>query len=505
MNFVDYVMYNFLNMRTPDLVEKMRTQEYATKIANQKYMFVDLKAKTLTETFAKYIFEIYKVVGPLINSLREEFVIKDGKQFSYYLIEVSFTNEVKELYATLNKDYMLSKIDTGVNPNTVFNEVKSNFVKFKKYVSGENAKETNLIFNILKDFSAIARFDFFLFLRAFCTSFVDGAYNSNPTFKPTSNVQVVDDLIKLDEAIQNIMVKKELVTALNTFCKYSGIPEIPEKNMKALLTRIKYLQTPGVLSNIIIFFLRDFTYKPHSSYSNVNIFVNYITDFTKNLKNDMDSIISNIKSNKISTIRNNIFSGIEILKLSNVNEDKNEQLQKFDCEYFTCVEPLQYIKTFVIEMFDMDHKDALNDMFVGLEFVSKERNSQGLDAFYTLSDSKEEIQMFDTMLSPETEACKKLMGWILTKNKANANRDLIDGLVKKIDEEGNKIVLSVYNALIDITTLLKGIVDDCATGSKVEISNPNKCATLQKFSVEKGRSILSIFEEFISLLKNFVR
>ena len=492
-------------MRTPDLVEKMRIQEYANKISNQKYAFVDLKSKSLTEAFAKYLFEIYKVVGPLINSLREEFIIKDGKHFSYYLIEVSFTDEIKELYATLNKDYMVSKIDSGINPNTVFNEVKNNFVKFKKYVSGENAKEINLTFNILKDFSAIARFDFFLFLRAFCPNFVDGAYNSNPTFKPTSNLQVVDDLIKLDEAIQNIMIKKELVTALNTFCKYSGIPEIPEKNMKALLTRIKYLQTPGVLSNIIIYFLRDFTYKPHSSHSNINIFVNYISDFTKNLKTDMDSIITNIKNNKISSIRNSIFSGIEILKLSNVTEDKNEQLKKFDCEYFTCVEPLQYIKTFVVEIFDMDHKDALNDMFVGLEFTSKDKNSQGLDAFYTLSDATEEIRMFDAVLNPDTDLCKKLMGWILTKNKANANRDLVDGVVKKIDEDGNKIVLNVYNSMIDITTLLKGVVDDCATGNKTIISNPNKCSTLQKFSVEKGRSILASFEEFISLLKNFVR
>ena len=57
----------------------------------------------------------------------------------------------------------------------------------------------------------------------------------------------------------------------------------------------------------------------------------------------MESIVKDIKSSKIASIRNKTFSGIEILKLTNVNEDKNSQLEEYDCEIFTCVEPLQYV------------------------------------------------------------------------------------------------------------------------------------------------------------------
>ncbi|MCZ9891763.1 DUF5312 family protein [Brachyspira hyodysenteriae] len=154
------------------------------------------------------------------------------------------------------------------------------------------------------------------------------------------------------------------------------------------------------MHDIIVYLLKDFTYKCSVNPSNVNIFVNYITDFTNNLKKDMDSIVADIKSSKIAGMRNKIFNGIEILKMSNVNEERNEQLEKFDCPIFTCVEPLQYIKTFIIEMFDINYKDPLNDMFLGAEFTSKDRNSQGLDAFYILNDVREVIQRFDTMLSP---------------------------------------------------------------------------------------------------------
>ena len=153
----------------------------------------------------------------------------------------------------------------------------------------------------------------------------------------------------------------------------------------------------------------------------------------------------------------------------------------------------------------MEYKAPLNDMFLGCEFVHKERSSQGLDAFYTLNDSKEEIQMFDSTLSPESDNFKRLKTWIVSKNKASANRDLIENMVKKIDGEGNKIVLNVYNSVLDLTTILKNIIEDCVNGTKREISNSSKVSNLEKFNVTVARAMLEDFENFISLMKNFVR
>ena len=143
MNLFDYIRYNLFNIRTPELVDKMRIHEYAKKVSAQKYKFVDIKTKNVTSNCAKFIFEIYKIIAHLLPALKDEFIIKDGKQFSYYLIEVSFNNEMKEIYATLNKEYMLEKIKAGESPNNVFEKIKENFFKFKNYLGGENGKEIN--------------------------------------------------------------------------------------------------------------------------------------------------------------------------------------------------------------------------------------------------------------------------------------------------------------------------------------------------------------------------
>ena len=78
-------------------------------------------------------------------------------------------------------------------------------------------------------------------------------------------------------------------------------------------------------------------------------------------------------------------------------------------------------------------------------------------------------------------------------------------MVNKIDAEGNKIVLSVYNSVIDLTTIVKNVVEDCASGSKTEISNASKVQNLQKFNLNIARDMLDTFDNFIALMKNFIR
>lgn len=505
ISFFDYIKYNLFNMRTPELVEKMRIKEYADRISKQKYHFVDFKTHGISSECAKFIFEMYKIIGPLINPIKEEFIAKDGKQFSYYLIESTFSDSQKTLFNTLNKEYITERIKITSNPNAVFNEVKNNFVKFKQSLSGEKAREINVMFNLLKDFSTLFNFDFFLFLKVFAPSLIDGVYNANPQFKSSKNISAVDDLIKLDYGVASIAIKKELLFAITKFQEYSAMTPISDKNIKAFFSRVKYLQTPELLHDVIVYLLKDFTYKCTVTTSNFNIFIGYISEVTQNLKKDMDSIISELKISKISILRKKMFTGTEIIKLANVNEERNEQLEKYGCPIFTCVEPIQYTKTFVMEIFDRLYKEPLNELFLAAEFVDKGRSSKGLDAFYIINDIIEDIQKFDMELTPESENSKRLKGWLTSQNKVNANRDLIEAMVKQIDENGKVIILDMYNAIIDLTTIVKNIIEDCKTGSKTEVLNTNKIQHLQNFNMSLAASMQKNFDNFISLMKNFIR
>ena len=81
----------------------------------------------------------------------------------------------------------------------------------------------------------------------------------------------------------------------------------------------------------------------------------------------------------------------------------------------------------------------------------------------------------------------------------------INGVGYRAAKQGNKIVLNVYNSVLDLTTILKNVIEDCANGTKIEISNGIKASNLEKFNVGIAREMLNDFENFIALMKNFVR
>lgn len=507
-SFLDYLKYNIFNIRTPELVEKARMKEYADKINRQKYVFLDLKNKTFTPELANYVFGIYKVIGPILQSMKEEFIIRDGKKFANYLIVSEFDDAQIELLNSFEEEYILDQIKKTNNINAVFNKVKNNLVELKNSIlesDSDKFKDLNTTFNLLKDFASLSSFDFYLFLKTFCPTLPENTYEVKPTFRAVANLQLVDDLIKLDEALQNIIIKKDFKMGINRFCEYCGKQEISDKNINILVNNIKYLKTPDLLSDIIIFLLKDFKYQCKVSVSNVNIVVAYVTDITNTLKNTFDSLVNSIKNSKISSLRNKVFQGREILRLVNISDDKNEALIKYDILAFDCIEPIQDIKTFAIEIFEREYREPLNELFLNAEFESKGRSSEALDAFYVLNDVREKIIKFDNKLGADTDTSRKFRLYMASKQKAAANRGILETIVKQINDEGKEIIIDAYNAVLDISTIVKNIVDDCRNNTKNEILNKGKIQSLMQFNLELGDKLQQDFESFIALIKYYIR
>jgi hypothetical protein len=334
---------------------------------------------------------------------------------------------------------------------------------------------------------------------------IEGFSEKDPVFRSIKSIQAVDDLIKLDCAVQAISIRKELITTIEKYCEFKDISSLPEKKIKLLLSKIRYLQSSNILTDTIVLLLNDFSYRPSVSLSESNIFLKYMTDITQTFKDDIDSIAASIKSQKINSVQDKIFANIEISKLVNFNEELNELLEKSDCLTFCFIDALQYIKTFKVAIFDKLYKGPINELLLALEFKDKDRSAQAFDAFYYISGSYDNILKLDEKLEANTENGKKLRGWLASKNKAAANRDFIESLVKKFNEEGMAIVIDVYNSIIDLTTIIKNIEEDAKTGSKNEILNAGKIKTLHSYNIELGEKLQADFDILILLLKNFIR
>lgn len=505
VSLFDYIKFNLLQIKTPELMLKMQLKKLADKISQNKIKFINFKYSAISVDCANFIYEIYKIVSPWAVFFKEDFSVKNTDLIAGYIIESNFTKEQKEICASFTKEEILKAVKDTRNPSEAFTVVKENFKKFQKSVTTEQIAEMNSAFNALKNLSQIYTFDFYLFLKFFDPMMSEANLNAPHKFKQTTSLQAVDDLIKFDSAVFAIPVKQDFISYMNVYLEYHGIAPTSEKKIKAFLAKIKYLQTTEIISDVIKYMLRDFNYRTITNITNDNIYTNYLSDMTNSLKNNIENVISDIKSERIGRFKNKIFTGIEMVKLPNLNDDYNTNLEKFECKTFEYIEPLQYTETFIKEIYSQNVRNILNDLCVIAEFSDKTHQKQYLDAFYNVKSIHERIMELDENFSNIASDGKRLRSWIISKPRAQQNKALIETMINKTDSAAKAIIIDAFNSFLDISTIAKGILDDCRNATKKEIINGVKIVRDGSIDLRVIESAIPQIEGFLALLKNFIR
>ncbi len=505
MSLIDFIKFNIFKVRSPELVSKMKFKELINKINSNKYQFINPKTEMLSADLASFVYDIYKVIYPIQNLLKNDFDNKDSSFLISSIVECYFTKEQKQSLNTLTGDYIREQVSSGENINQVFTKVKANFKSLQGSVSDSQIKLINNAYNSLKNFSEIARFDFFVFLRNFDNNIVEGDFSRPPKFRATRSVQIIDDLSKLDSAVSSIAITAEVVEAVEVYQKSRDMSVISTKNIKALLVKIKFLQKTELLSNIIKYMLKDLLYKTILHSQKTNIYIKYISSLTETLKHDMETIIKDIKNSKISAIRERVFKGISIINFSGLNDEYNNLLEKFDMPIIDAIEPLQYVQTFIIEIYERDLQNEINNICVSSEFINKKDQKAQMDAYYHLNIVRETILKLDAKYNSNTSEGKRLRLMLASKNKAVSNQTHIEMAVKKINEECNEIIIATFNSIVDLATILKNIIDDVNNHTKKMINNSKKLVHDNEINFEIIEAKLPSIDNFIMLLKYFVR
>ncbi len=501
----DYIKFNILNMRSPELIQKMKLKDLSDKINTNKYKFINVKLNALSVDCASFVYDLYKPLYNILTRLKEDLNAKDQSALIKFITESTFSEEQKELVSAFEKEAISARIKGGEQITKVFADLKNRFKKLQKSVSQEQAKSVNNIYNALKSLSELADFDFYMFLKFFAPNLQEGNFSKAPIFKPSSSVQAVDDLIKLDSGINSIIVSEALIKALKTYQEYKEIPPMQDKMLKSVLIKIKHLQKTDLLSDVVKYMLKDFLYKTIINATNTNIYIVYIASITEALKSNMEGTVKDIKNDKIAEVRNKMFNGISIIPLENLSDEFNSSLEKFELPVIEAIEPLEYLQTFVVEIYTKSIRKEENEICVSAEFTNKQKQQANMDAYYYLNSAFEKIQKLDELYSPATSDGKKLRLWLASKSKAMSNMAMIEQTIKHINDEAAMIIVGSFNAIVDMSTVLKNILDDVKTGSSKTVSNGGNLTQIGTINFDKIEETLPQIDNFINLMKYFIR
>lgn len=502
---IDTFRFHVLNARDKELEERMKLKAMRDRIKKHGHGFIDFKMNAISEKFAIYIFGIYRYADQFMKAIRNDFLEKGGTVYAKQIIESMLTQEQHEMLASFSYESIMNAITKGGDVNAVFDGVKQRFKTFQSIIDRDKTEAINGTFNTLKLLAEVSKFDMYMFLKTFDTTLPESDYNYKPVFTSKDNRYLVDDLVKLDCAVNSVTSTKDLPRIIHEFESYRGLAPMGEKNVKQLCAVIDSLRDTKSLTDMIAYLSGDLAYQPTAATSNENIVSTYINELAKEIKATADRIITALKSDRINKVLSKAFSGVELAKLANYSEEKNTLLASYQCLTFRYVEPMIYLKTFIIERYEQYIKDAVNQILLEAEFVRKERQSLLSDAFYALNGTREAILAVDSALSDNGDEGKRLKTLLLGMKKSKTNQEVINALIGKVDAHVNDVVKKSVRHIMSITEVMTAVSRDIKGSTKKEIFNPTKFVSAGSKIAERLDKTIADAGLFLSLMNHFIK
>lgn len=498
-DLIDDIKYKIFKNRDPELEARIARKDLRERLKNHKYKFIDFENNMITPEFAKYMYKIYIPVDPLLKMLKTDFVDMGGRSFATALIHARITEDQLKMLDEFSKETIQNKIMKSGNANAVFEQTKEKFNQFQKIFTPELSKAINKSYNTLKTFAELTKFDFFMFLKTFDESLPEANPSYKPLFKPKDSKFLIDDLIKVDCALASTDVGKELLDAIIVYKTVKDAKHLDEKKLKNVLLAFKYLKNAEILSDMIKYLSEDMSYQPVVEPYTENITKAFINNIAQQLKSDMDSIVKAMKNNKIEKAKKQLFKDIKMLPMNNYSKEKNTTMAAGGYPTFQYPEIMEALKTFIIEIYEREKKDIINQIIISAEYAAKEKETTLADGFFMLNKVRQKIIEFDKNLDEESEEGKRLRAMLVSKKN---NKDLVNNLVLRADEKAEAILKEAIEGMDKLSKQGKEIIEDCDNNTKNAIFNAKSFQGTK--NLQMFREIVKDVGLFLSLAKNYI-
>jgi hypothetical protein len=467
---IGFFKVKLLGMSDPAYEKYMLLKEINNQIKSMPIVIYNPRTEKVTKKFGKLLFELYRYVFPLSNLINMRESKEILKQIKDYFVTSHFSDKQKQLYMSLKGDGIKELIfQNGLKASTKM--INENYKKLQKSLDKDAVNLINMNYSIMYSIDELLHFDLYPLLKKFSPKLPEGTIEKPPAFRDVEGKWVVEDFKNLCYVLYSINVNVDFTEAFRIYGKMKGTTIISDDDVKAFQKLLRDFITNDYLSLLIRVIDENPFFRPVYNFTMHNIVQEFFTNLSTEIRNVRENMINKLKNEKVNAILKKLFGTADISTLSNYTKDKSEVLYKKGVRSFDYVEPLNYLKMFIKEIYNSYIMDTANKFLIESNFADKKFNQKFSVSFLDANDLMKEIQSFDI----EYLGSEKVWGRIksLLPNVMREQKLLVV-VNKEVDEINNGASMIITKALNSFESLLycfKTIVGEYKKSSQDIITN----------------------------------
>jgi hypothetical protein len=486
----------------PDRERKTLLKEIKLTLKRSRDKLYQANGDLVDVGLAKALHEIYVVVGP-VNNLMQNAVASNALKGIF--IEHFLSEPQKALQIQLTED-AIHAASASIPPEQLTTMFKDMLNEFSGALEADIQRKIDTLYNLFLVFVDFISFNYYFMLRKFDSGLPEGDFSYKPRFEALNGEYVLEDLKDFLTAAGPINPAADWESLFDVLKTYKGMDVVSRANWKKMMTSFGALKNSGQLLFLTQVLADDPFYKVRAVAVSERVVEPYLSQLRTQVESTLQKITQDKRNDKLSSLVQQIFNTTVISRTKGYTEKSNIAYQKKRMVGFTLVEPVNYLKAFMLDCFKRDIRELVNLLLVKGQWVSNAIAQPLSDSFHHLMELSDQLTAFDDALAEDTEKGKKL-GVLLAKSDKDPNSAAaIKQQLKEVNAGARAFILEGANHLIVVGKHLKMAIDDYAKAKPELLLNWKQIeGSTQKILREWMPTTYKQIYNFVQLMQFFVK
>lgn len=441
------------------------------KLKKLKFEVYNYKKEKVTSKFGNLLFEIYRHTYPYKSFLDIYHKNKVRESLKLFFIENNLSAQQKELLTFFTEENIAKLLETK-SPDDTDKILNDRFVKYQKTFSKETIGQINAQYNALLSFADLVNYDLYPFVRKFAPNMSEIPASENLNFRDVSAHLVLDDLKSLADYLYSLDFTINYKDVLSLYNEYKGFEQPTDKALNRFLAFLQKFVQDNYLVYMIKLIERNPAYLPSSKYRHTeNVVSSYFQIVSGEIRKTREKLTENIRKNKMDSVLIKLFGTADINVLKNYNHSFNSQLAKNEVNEFRFIEPLNYVKFFIMEKYNHYIREMTNTIVVEGQFVTNTGAQEMSTYYHNLNDAMKDILDLDETLSEGNIHGSKIRSYMHALGRETRARENLNEYVEGINNKVRDILQRSVRAIDGLYKSYHAINNDIKNKTKDYLIN----------------------------------
>ena len=501
-SFFQSLISSLFKSSNPEAEKKRRLKNLAKTISKTKYhSFYRPISGEMLAPFGKLIFDLYKAVSSAQTYFRNT---QNPAIFKRQIINYVLSENQLALLEQLDEQKILELART-VPFGKLSQDVEHKLQVFTNDFNETKATQADNLEKAFSLFQDFCEFDYYMILKKFDSSYQEFSFNALPRLEKVNGEYIIDDLKDFLAVAYSITDESIEWNALFDMFKETQSRELVSLgNWKKIIAKIKNIQASKSLDLIVQHISQDLTYETKTSYHHASVIEPYIEKIETDTRNLMAKIEAEQKESKASSICMQIFGTASPQSLKYYTAEFNAPLQKKGLSELEYIEPLNYLKTFLVEFVKKTIREYYDVVVIRGQWDAT-LSAPMSNAYQELLKLSDEISNFDELLAEEGTMGIKVKT-LLPKTAHDAGAEnIINRVVSDANDSARGYIIQGTQNLITIGKTVKQLIEDYVLPKPVLVQNWKELdkffeTPLKEFSVDLYKKIYL----FVQLMQTYI-